>query len=421
MRKIYKRICKYVVMLLCFGMMVLVSENVRAEEKEPVSTTRMYLGSVVNAGNGDGYSEKNEIDIDDPHYNWKLGEFYVSGFTRAIDEESESPVFLKNVGDKVKLSFLLNQDIAKLNGNDDLSIEQDDDGYDEHFGITKTDFGKGMLIIRHMDYQNKTGEPVLHKNYLEGVKVKADTEVELCEEGDYEVALNYEIDVDNGIQFWKQGTYDYRIYFEFSVRNGNCMVYPFDVEKKNELTNTSVTENGFYLDFAKSRYLDIDVKKEVLKEGAEGLVEDTRFNMPASDGESYTDEGVYTITAKNRYTNQTTTKVIYVGTNDLLKAHVTTNLSLKEIKKQVDQGAKINADGTMDYESADVAEESVSGETEKATFGGELLKIARMPRVWIAIGCVLILTVVFCLVRKSIKKKKNGAGVSVTESEANEK
>lgn len=208
---------------------------------------------------------------------------------------------MKNVGDKVKLSFLLNQDIAKLNGNDDLSIEQDDDGYDEHFGIPKTDFGKGMLIIRHTDYQNKTGEPVLHKNYLEGVKVKADTEVELCEEGDYEVALNYEIGVDNGIQFWKQGTYDYRIYFKFSVRNGNCMVYPFDVEKKNELTNTSVTENGFYLDFAKSRYLDIDVKKEVLKEGAEGLVEDTRFNMPASDGESYTDEGVYTIRKKSLY------------------------------------------------------------------------------------------------------------------------
>ena len=61
---------------------------------------------------------------------------------------------------------------------------------------------------------------MLHKNYLESVKVKADTGVELCEEGDYEVALDYEIDVDNGIQFWKQGTYDYRIYFKFSVRNG---------------------------------------------------------------------------------------------------------------------------------------------------------------------------------------------------------
>ena len=419
MKKIRKRICKYVVMLLCFGIIVLVSANVRAKEKEPVSTARMYLGA---AGNGDGYSEKNEIDIDDPHYNWKLGEFYVGGFTRVIDEKSGSPIFLKNVGDKVKLSFILNQDIDKLNGNDELSIEQDENGYDEHFGIPKTDFGKGMLVIRHTNYQNKTEEPVLHKNYLESVKVKADTEVELCEEGDYEVALDYEIDVDNGIQFWKQGTYDYRIYFKFSVRNGNCMVYPFDTVNKNELTNTSVTENGFYLDLAKSKYLDINVKKEVLKEGAEGLVEDTRFNMPASDGESYTDEGVYTITAKNRYTNQTTTKIIYVGTNDLLKAHVTTNLSLKEIKKQMAQGAKINADGSINYESADIAGMSMASETEEVTFLSRLLKIVRMPRVWIVIGSVFILILALCFIKKEKNsRKENDTKENVAESEANEK
>ena len=422
MKKIRKRICKYVVMLLCFGIIVLVSANVRAKEKEPVSTARMYLGAAVNAGNGDGYSEKNEIDIDDPHYNWKLGEFYVGGFTRVIDEKSGSPIFLKNVGDKVKLSFILNQDIDKLNGNDELSIEQDENGYDEHFGIPKTDFGKGMLVIRHTNYQNKTEEPVLHKNYLESVKVKADTEVELCEEGDYEVALDYEIDVDNGIQFWKQGTYDYRIYFKFSVRNGNCMVYPFDTVNKNELTNTSVTENGFYLDLAKSKYLDINVKKEVLKEGAEGLVEDTRFNMPASDGESYTDEGVYTITAKNRYTNQTTTKIIDVGTNDLLKAHVTTNLSLKEIKKQMAQGAKINADGSINYESADIAGMSMASETEEVTFLSRLLKIVRMPRVWIVIGSVFILILALCFIKKEKNsRKENDTKENVAESEANEK
>ena len=39
----------------------------------------------------------------------------------------------------------------------------------------------------------------------------------------------------------------------------------------------------------------------------------------------------------------------------MLKAHVTTNLSLKEIKKQMAQGAKINADGSINYESADIA------------------------------------------------------------------
>ncbi len=405
------RIYRYIATLLCFGMIVFVPLDVKAEDAEPVAATRMYLGALVNAGNGDGYSEQNKIDIDDPHYDWKLGEFYVSGFTRALDEDSTTPIFLKNVGDKVKLSFVLKQDITKLNGNEDLSIAQDDDGYDEQFGVKKTDFGKGMLIIRHTNYQNKPGEPILHKNYLEGVKLNADTEVELCEEGDYEVALNYEIDVDNGIQFWKQGTYDYRICFKFSVRNGNCMVYPFDVEKKNELTNTSVTENGFYLDFAKSRYLDIDVKKEVLKEGAEGLLEDTRFNMPATDGATYTDEGVYTITATNRYTKQTTTKTIYVGTNDLLKAHVTTNLPIKEIKKQTNQGAKINADGTMDYETATMSIPGMSSNVKAPPFVDKLIRVARMPIVWCVVGCALLFGI--CIViavkrRKSSKKNLDG-------------
>ncbi len=77
------------------------------------------------------------------------------------------------------------------------------------------------------------------------------------------------------------------------------MVYPFDVLTKGELTNSSLTENGFYLDLAKSRYLDIDVKKEVLVQGSDALTEDTRFNRPAKDGEQYTDEGIYTITVRN--------------------------------------------------------------------------------------------------------------------------
>lgn len=129
--------------------------------------------------------------------------------------------------------------------------------------------------------------------------------------------------------------HNYRIYFRFSVRNGNCMVYPFDVVTGAELTNSSITENGFYLDLAKSRYLNIDIKKEVRKEGAEGLTEDVRFNKPAKDGEQYTDEGIYTITVSNVYTNQTTTKVIYVGTDDVLKAHVTTGLSIADVEYQL--------------------------------------------------------------------------------------
>ena len=140
---------------------------------------------------------------------------------------------------------------------------------------------------------------------------------------------------------------NYRISFRFSVRNGNCMVYPFDVKTKEELTNTSITPNGFYLDLAKSRYLDINIKKEVLKEGAEGLSEDVRFNAPAKDGNKDTSEGIYTISVKNKYTDQQTEKKIYVGDDNLLKAYMTTGLSIREIQNQVKNGAEINDDGTI--------------------------------------------------------------------------
>lgn len=125
------------------------------------------------------------------------------------------------------------------------------------------------------------------------------------------------------------------------------MVYPFDVVTGAELTNSSITENGFYLDLAKSRYLNIDIKKEVRKDGAEGLTEDVRFNKPAKDGAKYTDEGIYTITVSNQYTNQTTTKVIYVGTDDVLKAHVATGLSISDVEYQLSMGATVAADGTL--------------------------------------------------------------------------
>ncbi|MGN0471128.1 MAG: hypothetical protein ACI4GV_09475 [Acutalibacteraceae bacterium] len=141
--------------------------------------------------------------------------------------------------------------------------------------------------------------------------------------------------------------YNYRTYFRFSVRNGNCMVYPFDVTTGNELTNTSITENGFYLDLAKSRYLDIDIKKEVMNEGANGLTEDIRFNRPAKDGDKYTDEGIYTITVSNHYTGQQTIKKIYVGTDDILKAYVTTGIEIQDIAQQLSMGATISEDGTL--------------------------------------------------------------------------
>ena len=314
-------------------------------EQEVSESEQTYaLGKKTRAKEFDGYSGSSEIDKKDIHYNWDIGQFFVSGFTDKVKEADGNIAFLKNVGDKVTLWFNLKQNINELNGDKDLKITDDTEGYDQYFETERTDFGKGTLIIRYTDYNNNSSEPQIYKNYLEAnTSVGADTKVQLFEEGDYEVALDYEVTSDQLID--KVG--HYRIFFTFSVRNGNCMVYPLDVSTGSELTNSSMTENGFMLDLAKSRYLQINVKREVLTDSTDGLVEDTRSNAPARDGEKYTEEGIYTITATNQYTNQKTTKKIYVGTNNLMKAVMTSGLSIEEINKLISEGATIDDEGTL--------------------------------------------------------------------------
>ena len=307
---------------------------------------RYYLGEVVNTGKDNGYSESHKIDSKDPHFGWTLGSFFVSGYTSVYEDENGDPIFIKTLGDQIELWFQLEQDIDCLNGNDALSVSEDRNGFDEAFGISKTNFGRGAMISQHTDYRNAIGTPQLYTDYLSGITASgADTTVQLFEEGDYEVALDYEIK-DQSLKVIGQYS-NYRIAFRFSVRNGNCMVYPFDVATGAELTNTAVTENGFYLDLARSRYLDINIKREVLAEGAVGLTEDVRFNRPARDGDQYTEEGIYTITVSNRYTGQQTVKQIYVGTNRILMAHMVTGLSVEEIREQIAKGAQIAEDGTI--------------------------------------------------------------------------
>lgn len=313
---------------------------------------RYYLGEAENAGRDTGYSKSNPIGKDDIHYSWELGSFLVSDYTRVTDDGG-TPVFLKNVGDEVTLSFILQQDINQLNGNANVTIDNDSNGYDQRLGVPQQDFGRGSLIIRYTDYQNNRHEPTVYTNYLDGVAKGADTFVKTFEEGDYEVVLDYSIkNVNHGRLPWVNveifpGVTDYTMRFNFKVRNGNCMVYPFDVKTNDELTNTAFTENGFRLDLARSRYLDIDVKKEMLADNGNELVTDTRFNKPARDGEEFTDEGVYTFTVTNRYTGQNTSKMIYVGNDPVLKAHATTGKPVSEIQAMLDDGATVSDDGTL--------------------------------------------------------------------------
>ena len=408
---------------------------------ESTNEPKHYLGSVVNAGHDTGFSESNKITEDDPHFGWKLGDFYVNGYTRVTEDKNGAPVFLKTVGDTVTLWFELEQDITKLNGNEALSINGDSNGYDEYFGIEKTDMGRGTLIIRHTDYQNHAADPVIYTDYLAATATKdAAVEVKLCEEGDYEVALDYEIREDNlDIFGWNPfpSYHNYRIFFRFSVRNGNCMVYPFDVVTGAELTNSSITENGFYLDLAKSRYLNIDIKKEVRKEGAEGLTEDVRFNKPAKDGEQYTEEGIYTITVSNIYTNQTTTKVIYVGTDDVLKAHVATGLSIADVEYQLSLGATVAEDGTLisaPEQTLPPVEESAPTETTKPveddndddsditdTPTEEVSADPKTMQVWpYVVGGVVLAVIISMIIAISKRKKAIPHDKGIEEAEADD-
>ena len=311
-----------------------------------------HLGtdSLVNAGKDTGYAEATPIDKDDPHWDWSIGTFYLSDYTRQIEDENGDPIFLKNAGDTVTLKFALKQDINCLNGDERLAIAEDMNGFDQQLGVAQQDFGRGMLIVRHTDYLNKSTVTTYRDFLAAEDSTTANTEITVLEEGDYDVALDYEIrETRLNLFGWEPlpAYHNYRISFKFSVRNGNTMIFPRDVKTGAELTNEAITENGFTLDLAKSRYLNIDIKKEILQEGTNGLVEDVRFNKPAQDGSQYTDEGIYTITVTNRYTDQQTTKMIYVGTNDILKAYVVTGLSLQDIHERVEAGAVIAEDGTL--------------------------------------------------------------------------
>ena len=318
-------------------------------KKQLANTQKFSLGSKSKVSK-EGYVDATKVKKEDSHYGWELGEFFVSGYTSRVKDLHDNNVFLKNVGDKVSLLFNLNYDINKLNDQEGLSIGRDKEAYDQYFETPKTDFGKGTLIVQYTDFQNIKHDPVIYTNYLEANAVpSADTKVQLCEEGDYEVALDYVVESDeNLLGFIPNSDKDhYRTFFKFSVRNGNCMAFPMDLSTGTELTNAAFTSNGFNLDLAKSRYLDVNIKREVLNESSNVLVEDVRFNKPAKEGDSYTDEGIYTLTVSNKYTKQKTEKVIYVGDDDLLKAYVVTGLSLKDIQSQIKNGSTINEDGTI--------------------------------------------------------------------------
>mgnify|MGYP003289432670 CR=1 FL=1 len=340
-----------------------------------VSPKKIYgeengVSTAVNTGE-DGYclsKGTNILESDDPQFGWALGYFTINGYTDVVKDDGGNDVFLKNVGDQVTLWFTLEKDINDLLGDGRLSISEDEDGEDLDFQIKKSNFKRGALIISHLDSENRSDKPIIYTDYLAAnVSTGANTKVTLFEEGDYEVALDYEIKNKSrkigSVAIAPEYT-NYKIYFKFSIRNGNCMAYPFDINLGNELRDGDICEEGFTIKLAGSRYNDVTMKYEAIV-GEDGQKKfDTRKNMVAKEGDSYTDEGVYIFSANNPYTNVTTTKTVYVGTDPYLKALSKTGRSLSDINDKIQQGYLIEEDGSIIVPKIEVPEPELEQEIE---------------------------------------------------------
>lgn len=307
------------------------------------STPRKELGDKICVKKDTGFSQQISMDNKNPHYGWSIGTFSVNGYTRETSENG-NPMFLKDAGDKVILWFKLAKDIDNLDGNGKYSIIEDKNGYDQYFEVPKTNFKHGALIIRFTDHEGVKHNPIIYTDFLAAnATTGADTKAVLFEEGDYEVALDYTIG-EKGV-FGSEN--DYRIFFKFSIRNGNTMFFPFDLSTGAELRDKAITPKGFTIDMAKSRYLNINVKRTAIVKGATDCYEDVRFNGPAKDGAQYTDEGVYTVEVTNQYTDEHTVKTFYVGSDPFMIAMAKSGKTVKELNEFISQGYTIEADGSL--------------------------------------------------------------------------
>ena len=157
-KKINKQYSLIVLLLASVLLMSLIIAYARVLYVKKISDTKSpkyYIGSVVNTGKDNGFSKTNIIEEKDPHYGWVIGKFFVDGHSSVSKDVDSNPIFLKNVGDMVTLKFNLEQDINALNGNENLTINEDENGYDEYFEIEKSNFGRGTLIVKYKDYNNK--------------------------------------------------------------------------------------------------------------------------------------------------------------------------------------------------------------------------------------------------------------------------
>lgn len=315
------------------------------DKKSANGNTKEYYFTqdVIKTDGKKGYDTNEKPNDKDPHFTWKLGYFYMSGYTEDKAKDGK-PVFLKNVGDEITLRFHLDQkDINSLNSNKNLKINYVKKGTDTKYGKKDIEFKRGALFIRYTDRNNKSYAPVVYTDYLAAVSTTtADTCVKLFEEGDYEVKLDYEIYNGAALNKYTQ----YKIEFEFSVRNGDCNVYPMDLKTGSELRDNAITPNGFRLDLARSKYLSLEMQLYGIKRNEYGIELEPKGTQTVSESGEYQKEGVYIITVTNEFLNAPVEKRLYVGDDKYLQA-LHNGRSIEEINEKMSKGYTLNSSGIL--------------------------------------------------------------------------
>ncbi|MGF3183322.1 hypothetical protein ACQV2W_06080 [Facklamia sp. P12934] len=318
-------------------------KTVEDSNASPKDKPRKEFKEKVKIGRYTGYdiTKAELIDTKDPHFGWDLGYFTINGYTREAKQIEGKPVFLKTIGDDIKLWFTLNQDINRLDNNPVLSISEDTNGYDVAMGIKPTNFKHGTLIVKYTDDERHSFDPVIYTDFLAAnASTRANTRIQIYQEGDYEVTLNYEI-INNPRKILSVDVLpsytNYKINFAFSIRNGNTMAFPRDIESGAELKDGAYTDNGFTVDFIQSKYLTLDVvRKEITKNDDGSVSSSVRSNTVGNGKNTYDKPGIYELTVKNKYSDSApTTITIFVGNNRYIAALAKNQLSIEELNKKL--------------------------------------------------------------------------------------
>lgn len=180
------------------------------QQETPMDTENYHVfgapRDIYRVDSPEGFERQEKLKSDDPHNDWSVGKFYISGYTDKLNT-NEDLTFLKMPGDRIALWFNLENELDKCHGNTDIKIEYTSKGSDREFGTpTINNWGKGTLIIIKTDKNNKS-ERQIYTNYLEAsAAVGANTRIDLFEEGDYEVTLDYQLHFNKPFVFGSKTT-----------------------------------------------------------------------------------------------------------------------------------------------------------------------------------------------------------------------